>query len=150
MTEPTPMNVNEIKLTNEQLNNIQFLQSLNKIANMSLPIKTSYKISYIKDKVDRHTRQGREIFHNVAKKYAELDEKGNLVPETDPRTNNPIPGSFKFKSDEAGKEFRKEEKEFMAIEHTIPKHKLSVDELGATELTANDISVLKPLFSDLD
>lgn len=139
----------KIVLKNSDLNNFAFQQALNKLRTMPFGTKTAYKISYISKHVDRHVKQGREVFQTIAKKFAELDEKGNLVPEKD-NNDNPIPGSFLFKDDDAKTEFEKEQVEFMETEHVIPKHKLNVDELGSSQLSANDISALEPLFSDLD
>lgn len=145
----TEMAAMKIVLKNSDLNNFGFQQALNKLKTMPFSTKTAYKISYIANHVDRHVKQGREVFQTIAKQFAQLDEKGNLVPEKD-QNDNPIPGSFLFKDDEAKEAFQKEQEEFMNTEHIIPKHKLSVDELGATQLSANDISALAPLFSDLE
>lgn len=125
------------------------MQALSRLKNMQLGVKTSYKISYIADHVERHVKQGREIFGKIAKKYAELDEKGNLKPQLNDK-DLPIPGTFIFKSDEDRESFDKEQEEFMNIEHEINKTPFSIDELGEVHLSANDISALKPLFSDLD
>ncbi len=144
------MDTNQIKITNAQLNNHVFMQGLGRLRNMPLGIKTSYKISYIANHVDRHVKQGREVFMTMAKKFAKLDDDGNLIPETHPENGQPLPGTFLFKDDESEKEFQKEHDEFIAMEHVIPKHKLSVEELGDTKFSANDISALGPLFSDLD
>lgn len=145
----TQMSDAQIKLTNENLNNFGFQQALGKLRTMPFGTKTAYKISFIGNHVDRHVKQGREVFQKIAKKFAKLDENENLIPEKD-ENGNPIPGSFLFKDDDSRDLFNKEQEEFMTTEHIIPKHKLSVDELEGTRLSANDISALSPLFSDLD
>lgn len=139
----------KIILTNEMLNNFQFQQALTNLKRMPFSVKTAYKVSYISEHVNRHVAQGREIFQDIAKKFAITDENGNLVPETD-TDGAIIPGSIKLKDGISEDDFQKEQEEFMAIEHIIPKHKLTVTELGDSQLTANDISALSPLFSDLD
>lgn len=157
-TNVIEVGADQIVLKNSDLNNFTFQQTFNKLKTMPFGTKTAYKISYIGNHIDKYVKQGREVFQTIAKKFAQLDEKGNLVPETQERTNPetgeaeqfPIPGSFLFKDDESKEAFMKEQEEFMNIEHVIPKHKLSVDELGDSKLSANDISALEPLFSDLD
>lgn len=145
---PTAVN-EQITLTNEQINHFGFMQAFGRLRQMSLGPKTAYTISYIAEHVDRHVSQGRKIFTDIAKKYAELDEAGNLKPELD-KNDHPIPGTFLFKSDEDKEAFEKDQKEFMSIEHEINKRKLSVSELGSSQISANDILALTPLFCDLD
>ena len=139
----------QIALKNSDLNNFAFQQALSNLKKLPLGTRAAYKVSYIAKHVDRHVKQGREVFQTIAKKFAKLDEAGNLIPEKD-ANENPIPGSFLFKDDEAKEAFHKEQEEFMNTEHIIPKHKISVDELGDSKFSANDISALEPLFSDLD
>lgn len=144
----TDITEGNIVLSNTDLNNFAFQQALSKLKTVPFGAKMAYKISYITDHIERHVKQGREIFSNIAKKFAKLDENGNLIPEM--KDDKPIPGSFVFLDDEAGENFMKEQVEFMSIEHTIPKHKLTVAELGDAKFAANEISALAPLFSDLD
>lgn len=138
----------QIKLSNADLNNFSFQQGLSKLKTMSFPTKTAYKISYISEHVNRHVSQGRDVFSTIAKKFAQLDENDNLVPEM--KDDKPVPGSFVFLNDEAKESFLKEQEDFMSVEHIIPKHKLTVAELGDTKFSPNDISALAPLFSDLE
>lgn len=145
----TELPTDSIKLTNADLNNFNFQQGLSRLKTMSFTTKTAYKISYIVEHVNRHVAQGRDVFSSIAKKFAKLDENDNLIPEVD-ENENPIPGSFVFLNDEAQESFIKEQDEFMNIEHVIPKHKLTTDELGDTKFSPNDISALAPLFSDLE
>jgi hypothetical protein len=111
--------------------------------------KVAYNIGYITKKVSEITRDGRSAFTKIAKKYGKTDENGDLVPEMD-ENENPVPGTFQFKDEESKELFNKDQEEFMSIEHELSKDKMSIDLLGDVKMSANDISALKPLFSDLD
>ncbi len=147
--ETTTINENLIVLTNDNINNPMFQQAVAKLKNMPLTAKTAYNIGYIAKKVDTITKQGREVFTKTAEKYGKLDENGNLVPVTNEH-GHPVPGTFEFKDDESKDAFEKESKEFMEMKHIISKDKMSVSVLGDAPLSANDMSALAPLFSDLD
>lgn len=134
-----------ITITNRELNNHMLVPALAKLNQSPVGVKLAYQISYITKHIDRHIKQGREIFLKLSDKYAEKDEQGNLVPDTTPE-GNPIRGTFKFKDDESKDAFKKEEKEFFEMSHDIPKKKININELeGHVTLSAQDISALSPL-----
>jgi len=143
------INENLIVVTNENINNPMFQQAMAKLRNLPLSAKTAYNIGYIAKKIDSITRDGRDAFTSTAKKFGKLDENDNLIPASD-NNGNLIPGTFEFKDDNCKEVFEKESKEFMEMTHIISKNKMSVDVLGDMALSANDISALAPLFSDLD
>lgn len=138
-----------ITLKNSDMNDFKFQRAFANFRQMAFDVKTAYTVSYIGEHIDRHVKQGRDIFGKIAKKHGLLDEKGNLTPEMD-ENDNPVPGTFQFRDDEAKEAFVVEEKEFMAITHEIPKNRLDVALLDGFKMTANDVSALAPLLCGLD
>ena len=149
MDNVVEMNTDNIVLTNDVINSQKFVTSFSKLRQMPFKPKAAYTIGYIANHVDRHIEQGRKVYLKMTQKYCELDDNGNFKFETDAE-GKPMPGQLKFKSDEDKEKFDEETKEFLAIENTINKRKLTIQELGDIELTPNDIAALAPLFSDLD
>lgn len=149
MENVTELNAKAIKFTNKELNNPMFNQALNNLMGLSLPPKTAYSIGYIGKKLMSILKDERSSFQKVANECAKLDEKGELIPAKD-SAGKLVMGSFEFKDDESKEKFEKHSAEFMEKEHVINRDKISVYALGEITLTAADISVLEPLFSDLD
>lgn len=138
-----------IVVTNEHLNNPQFTSALRTMNSKELPIKAAYAIGCICSEVDKLIVKNRNVFSAMAKKYAKLDEKGNIEPEKDEK-GNPIFGSLQFKDDESKEMFNKEVEDFSTIEHTVNQKKIDVGLLHGVAMSGRDISVLEPLLCGLE
>lgn len=134
-----------IKLTYRDMNNYAFVNAVNNLAeHRGFDTKTAYNIGKIKAFIDRGTRQGRELFTENLKKYADLNEDGSIkyADPNDPRSFN-IP-----KEKEA--DFRRTNEEFLDSYYEIPRFKISVSKLEGAGLSPSDLIALEPILTDLE
>lgn len=123
-----------IKLTFGDLNQNMMMHTLHKLGATSFSnIKTAYHIGRILDKIEAEVKHGRKFMNELIQSVTEKDEKG-FVKLREPRD----PASFTI-LEEKKEEFEKKQADFMAIEITIPKHKLRLDDLAEAKLTPSEL-----------
>lgn len=120
MGEIKELSQSKITLKNADLNNPAFNQSLKALnETKGLPVKTIYHVSYITKKIDKISRDSRELFLKVIEDFeAKRDEKT---------------GKWEPKDKEKSESFEKEIKDFFEIEHTIDRRKLKPEDFGSAE-----------------
>lgn len=109
---------------------------LNRIFAANLPVKTAYKLSKIQKAIGVEAERYHSLRIGVVKKYAEVDEKGELiVNET---------GNAKI-SDENVPLLIAELDELHNLDVDMPDLIISIDDLEKVELSASDLSLLDML-----
>jgi len=84
-----------------------------------------------------------EYIETVAKKFAELDAKGDIV------TDN-TPWGFKLAEGKTQEDFDKAYNEFHDQEVTIDREPLTYAQLGNVQVSANELSALDIFLVDLE
>jgi hypothetical protein len=130
-------------LTFRQLKDQQFAQALGKLANFGRyrDQKVTYNIARMIVLIDQHKTAMREAFLALIKKYAVLDEKGNLKVAEDGGIT--VQDEKKKEWDEAATSFHEQ-----AVE--IKRHKIKLEDLQGVELTPLDLLALEPVMVSLE
>ena len=115
-----------------------FMDAFTKLANMELPVKTTYKISKIQKIVKDEFAKFDEMRVSIIKKYAELHEAGN-VKLTEDKQGVVFPA-------ENVEKFTADFNELLEIEFEVQK--ISIDELSSATLTSNELIALDALITE--
>lgn len=100
-----------IKITNKDLNNYLFSQAMYKLGQFdTFDIKPAYQISRLRAKVASITKEQRDLMQTLVKKYAVLNDKGEIA--FNEQNGYDIPADKKDA-------FEAEMREYMTIEHQI-------------------------------
>ena len=145
-----------IQLKYKHINNTLFVKTVKSLVEVKgLGIKTAYTISKIAYKLDQEMKHASELYNKLLKKYAKLDENGNIIPNTktvkDGETEKVVivPGSFDI-PEEKQADFMKEADEFMEISFDLPYNKLSLEDLEGSGLSAAELSIISDLINPLE
>ena len=125
----------EIKL-GDVINSMDIMQ---KLAGVSFNGKTAFKIARILKKLDDEIKTFNDTRTAIIKKYAEIDENGELVIDDN--------GNCKLKADTIA-DFNKELGELLDTTIEVNVDKLKVDDLDAGNFTPSEMIVLEPLIEE--
>lgn len=127
-----------MNVTFEELRNPKLLSSLKKLYNSTeyKSFKTKYRVAKLVKRVVSEVEIVAKLHYGLVKKYAELDEGGNLLPVNGP-------GSFRIRG-EVVEEYSNELKEFDSISVNIEAYKIPIDDLGNSDLNPPEIDSLFP------
>ncbi|MDD7793702.1 hypothetical protein [Clostridium sp. 'White wine YQ'] len=125
-----------MKLSNERI--INDAAKLKEIAQKQLPIKVSYALAKNIAKIDSELKIYNKEREKLIDKYAEKDEKGNIISYEN--------GNIKIKYD-CIEDFNKDNKELLEIENEIEIHQFNFslldgyNNISAAELMAIDYMI---------
>lgn len=134
-----------LELEYKFLYNRNIKESLDKLFTASLHGKLLSQVVKLHKNVDKHFNILKKDYEELVKKYAELDDKGNLIEPDGP-------GSFKLKEDKLP-EWPKAITEFMSRKFIIDKmRKINSDQLinSGINLTSSDIINLTPILDGVE
>lgn len=118
------------------------LESLNKLIDKEIPIKTSYKLSKLTKKlIDEHSIY-EENRMKLINKYAEKDADNNIIINKKDNSTTMI-GENKIN-------FNKEFTELINIEMELEFEKIKLDDLGEISISPRDLLYLNFLFNEND
>lgn len=131
-----------IILTYGQVISPDFCQAFAKLSNHTGfdSFKTAYNVSRLAKKLDSEYKIIGKLHVEVVKKYAEVDDKGELIPYEEGG-----PGSFKIREG-VKDEWLKAIDEFNKTELTIDRYPIPHDQLEGVALSPQEIQVLDALF----
>lgn len=121
-----------MKLTIKDL--VLFYNLYDQIKDRAPSIKTAYKMNKIYERATQEQTFIQEQQQKIAEKYAQRDEKGNLIL-TDDKTDILVEPS---KMNECKKALR----ELVEIEVELPDYSFTLDELEPLKLSINDLQPL--------
>ena len=121
-----------------------FLRAFSKLTNHNgLPTKACIVLVKLKKRVDEEIVIAQNEFQTLLKNYAELDEKGNFVPEDNQ------PGTFKLLPGKEA-EWETASTALLEKEFEIQKSKLSFKDVESAKLSPQELIHLEAIFEELD
>jgi len=129
-----------LKLKLGELNIV--LESLNKLIDKEIPIKTSYKLSKLTKKIIDEYSIYEENRMKLINKYAEKDVDNNIIINKKDNSTTMI-GENKIN-------FNKEFTELINIEMELEFEKIKLDDLGEISISPRDLLYLNFLFDEND
>lgn len=129
-----------LKVTYENLRDHAFARGMSKLANFSGFKKpaVAYNVAKINLKCMEEAKIADDLFKNLVKKYAKLDDKGEIQPMAGQ------PGTFEIR-DEAVPEWQAALKEFLAHEVEINRERIKFDDVGDAGLSPMEIGALESI-----
>ena len=119
---------------------LDFRKAYNYFNSIKLPLKAAYKLTKIKDSVEKETEYYGEKFQEIVDTYAKKDENGNLQYNED--------GTQILIKDGMVAECNDKLEELHSLEIGIENYNLTIDDLGENiEVTADDLDALMPFLS---
>ena len=119
---------------------LDFRKAYNYFNSIKLPLKAAYKLTKIKDSVEKETEYYGEKFQEIVDTYAKKDENGNLQYNED--------GTQILIKDGMVAECNDKLEELHSLEIGIENYNLTIDDLGENiEVTADDLDALIPFLS---
>lgn len=127
-----------ITVTMQQV--LDFGKAYNFFNEIKLPLKAAYKLTKIKNAVEKETEYYREKFQDIIDTYAKKDENGELMYNED--------GTQILIKDGMVVECNQKLEELYGLEIGIENYNLSIDDLGdSVEVTTDDLDALMPFLS---
>lgn len=135
-------NVPTVKMKYSEVSAFEFVQTMQKISNTPVDNKTACAIKKVVKVLDQANEGIRKEFKDtMVEKFAKRDEAGAIVVPK----GNPVG----FDIDEAKtEEFMKAQEEFGGKETELKCHPLSPTHLKDIKLSAKELSLLGPLFTE--
>ena len=119
---------------------LDFRKAYNFFNEIKLPLKAAYKLTKIKQAVEKETEYYGEKFQEIVDTYAKKDENGNLMYNED--------GSQILIKDGMVMECNQKLEELHNLEIGIENYNLTIEDLGeGIEVTTEDLDALMPFFS---
>ena len=119
---------------------LDFRKAYNFFNEIKLPLKAAYKLTKIKQAVEKETEYYGEKFQEIIDTYAKKDENGNLMYNED--------GSQILIKDGMIMECNQKLEELHNLEIGIENYNLTIEDLGeGIEVTTEDLDALMPFFS---
>lgn len=130
-----------IKMTYDQVSTENFVQAMQKLTRMNLPVKLAYHIKKITDDLNK-------VKSNISTEFkAEIVDKFMIpapVKEGSPEGTKP-----ELMLDPAKlEEFEKAKEEFGKREFEVNRHPIHISNLDRVEISARDLSALDPLLTE--
>ena len=111
---------------------LNFRNAYNFFNSIKLPLKAAYKLTKIKNAVEKETEYYAEKFQEIVDTYAKKDEDGNLI----------------YTKDGMNAECNQKIEELHTLEIGIENYNLTIEDLGeGIEVTTEDLDALMPFFS---
>lgn len=130
------------KLSYKELRDGNFNRAFGQLANYGgLSTKTAINIAKIKKALDAEVEIAQKVFIDLLKKFAELDEAGEIKP------HNGVPNTYNV-PEERQPEFVIAMKEFEQMEFEVDRTKVTYRELDGAKMSANDILALDPILTE--
>jgi len=129
-----------LKLKLGELNIV--LESLNKLIDKEIPIKTSYKLSKLTKKIIDEYSIYEENRMKLINKYAEKDVDNNIIINKKDNSTTMI-GENKIN-------FNKEFTELINIEMELEFEKIKLDDLGEISISPRNLLYLNFLFDEIN
>lgn len=106
--------------------------------------KTAYNIAKIARKFDQESKLSQELYVKLIKKYAKLDDKGEIAPRKE--GERVIPNTYEIR-DEAVEDgsWKKAAEDFDATEFEIACHKVKLSDLNNVGLSPVDLLALEDI-----
>ena len=119
---------------------LDFRKAYNFFNEIKLPLKAAYKLTKIKQAVEKETEYYGEKFQEIVDTYAKKDDNGNLMYNED--------GSQILIKDGMIMECNQKLEELHNLEIGIENYNLTIEDLGeGIEVTTEDLDALMPFFS---
>ena len=119
---------------------LDFRKAYNFFNEIKLPLKAAYKLTKIKNAVEKETDYYGEKFQEIVDTYAKKDENGELQYNED--------GTQILIKDGMIVECNQKLEELHNLEIGIENYNLSIEDLGeGIEVTTEDLDALMPFFS---
>lgn len=119
---------------------LDFRKAYNFFNEIKLPLKAAYKLTKIKQAIEKETEYYGEKFQQIVDTYAKKDDDGNLLYNED--------GTQILIKDGMITECNQELEELHNLEIGVDNYNLTIDELGdGVEVTAEDLDALMPFLS---
>lgn len=119
---------------------LDFRRAYNFFNEIKLPLKAAYKLTKIKQAVEKETEYYGEKFQEIVDTYAKKDDDGNLMYNED--------GTQILIKDGMVAECNQKLEELHTLEIGIENYNLSIDDLGDdVEVTTDDLDALMPFLS---
>lgn len=119
---------------------LDFRKAYNFFNEIKLPLKAAYKLTKIKQAVEKETEYYGEKFQEIVDTYAKKDENGNLMYNED--------GSQILIKDGMIMECNQKLEELHNLEIGVENYNLTIEDLGeGIEVTTEDLDALMPFFS---
>lgn len=119
---------------------LDFRKAYNFFNEIKLPLKAAYKLTKIKQAVEKETEYYGEKFQEIVDTYAKKDENGNLMYNED--------GSQILIKDGMVMECNQKLEELHNLDIGIENYNLTIEDLGeGIEVTTEDLDALMPFFS---
>ena len=119
---------------------LDFRKAYNFFNEIKLPLKAAYKLTKIKQAVEKETEYYGEKFQEIVDTYAKKDEDGNLMYSKD--------GTQILIKDGMVMECNQKLEELHELEIGIENYDLKIEDLGeGIEVTTDDLDALMPFFS---
>ena len=119
---------------------LDFRKAYNFFNEIKLPLKAAYKLTKIKNAVEKETDYYGEKFQEIVNTYAKKDDEGNLMYNED--------GTQILIKDGMITECNQALEELHNLEIGIENYNLSIDDLGeGIEVTTDDLDALMPFLS---
>ena len=119
---------------------LDFRKAYNFFNEIKLPLKAAYKLTKIKQAVEKETEYYGEKFQEIVDTYAKKDEDGNLMYSKD--------GTQILIKDGMIPECNQKLEELHNLEIGIENYNLTIEDLGeGIEVTTEDLDALMPFFS---
>ena len=131
-----------IKTTNGVISSQMLTMTLQKIGQAPVASNIAYRIKKLLDAVNIKMKKISEDYKTViGKKYGELDEKGEIIPE-----NNP--NGFKMKEGADMEAMLKDLEDFSKLPIEIDRWPLTLRDLADVKMSAAEVSALDCFLAD--
>ena len=119
---------------------LDFRKAYNFFNEIKLPLKAAYKLTKIKNALEKETEYYSEKFQEIVNTYAKKDDEGNLMYNED--------GTQILIKDGMIAECNQALEELHSLEVGVENYNLTIDDLGeGIEVTTDDLDALMPFFS---
>lgn len=131
-----------IKFTNREMNNPLFAETLTKLIKCDeISNRGKLRVSEIAKQVDVLMRGPIKDYQDLAKKFCEVDEKGEVI-------GFPEPEKMKYKTPESRGFFVKGFQEILDKPVKVSAKKISIEDLKEAKLDINEIASISCLIAD--
>lgn len=130
-----------VQIKYEMIRNPAFNQALSKLMHYpKFTPRTGLMIARLVERVKKEAQVAQDAFIAVVKKYAILDEKGEIAPD------NGQPNTYKLREGQQ-EAFDKETSELGEQTFSVDMKPILLDDLSGVGLTPNELSYLEPVLA---
>lgn len=136
-----------IKLKIERLIHPQFKNSLLGLCGQEMSFGTAIALKHLVERVEKKIIEVEDEKMEIIRKYAPLDENGNIIPAQD-EDGKDIPGSVRVPEGDKADLFRNDFIKFLKKEVEIQSQQIDPNALKDTRVTMNDLEFLGPCLKE--